>query len=59
MKPLQWCLFFENMEQESFRIMMKDEFIQYTDQCVKIFKREPSLFIHAHKETLSGGTKEF
>ncbi|MGB2153647.1 MAG: mevalonate kinase family protein [Flavobacteriaceae bacterium] len=30
-------IFMENMKQESFRIMMKDQFINYTDACVDDF----------------------
>ena len=39
------------MEQESFRIMMKDEFIRYTDQCVEDFLNGNlrSLFTHTKK----------
>ena len=39
------------MEQESFRVMMKDEFIRYTDQCVEDFLNGNlrSLFTHTKK----------
>ena len=30
-------IFMQNMEQESFRLMMKDQFIKYTDQCIEDF----------------------
>jgi mevalonate kinase len=30
-------IFMENMKQEAFRIMMKDQFINYTDSCVDDF----------------------
>ena len=30
-------IFMQNMEQESFRLMMKDQFIKYTDACVEDF----------------------
>ena len=44
-------LFLKNMEQESFRVMMKDEFIRYTDQCVEDFLNGNlrSLFTHTKK----------
>ena len=46
-------LFLKNMEQESFRVMMKDEFIRYTDQCVEDFLNGNlrSLFTHTKKHS--------
>ena len=44
-------LFLKNMEQEPFRVMMKEEFIRYTDQCVEDFLSGnlSSLFTHTKK----------
>ena len=44
-------LFMKNMEQEPFRMMMKEEFIRYTDQCVEDFLSGDlrSLFVHTKK----------
>lgn len=44
-------LFMKNMEQEPFRMMMKEEFIRYTDQCVEDFLSGNlrSLFDHTKK----------
>ena len=38
-------LFMKNMEQEPFRMMMKEEFIRYTDQCVEDFLRKPAFLL--------------
>ena len=44
-------IFMQNMEQESFRLMMKDQFIKYTDQCIEDFLHGNlrSLFTHTKK----------
>ena len=44
-------IFMQNMEQESFRLMMKDQFIKYTDQCIEDFLHGnlKSLFTHTKK----------
>ncbi|MGB0366181.1 MAG: mevalonate kinase family protein [Flavobacteriaceae bacterium] len=44
-------IFMQNMEQESFRLMMKDQFIKYTDQCIEDFLHGNlrSLFINTKK----------
>ena len=44
-------IFMQNMEQESFRLMMKDQFIKYTDQCIEDFLQGDlrSLFTHTKK----------
>ena len=44
-------IFMQNMEQESFRLMMKDQFIKYTDQCIEDFLHGDlrSLFTHTKK----------
>lgn len=44
-------IFMQNMEQESFRLMMKDHFIKYTDQCIEDFLHGNlrSLFTHTKK----------
>lgn len=44
-------IFMQNMEQEAFRVMMKDQFIRYTDQCVDDFLSGnlKSLFTHTKK----------
>lgn len=44
-------IFMQNMEQEAFRVMMKDQFIRYTDQCVDDFLggNLKSLFTHTKK----------
>ncbi|MGB1448546.1 MAG: mevalonate kinase family protein [Flavobacteriaceae bacterium] len=44
-------IFMQNMEQESFRLMMKDHFIKYTDQCIDDFLKGDlrSLFTHTKK----------
>ena len=44
-------IFMKNMEDEPFRLMMKDQFIHYTDQCVEDFLNGNlrSLFSHTKK----------
>ena len=44
-------IFMQSMEQESFRLMMKDQFIKYTDQCIEDFIQGNlrSLFTHTKK----------
>ena len=44
-------IFMQSMEQEPFRLMMKDQFIKYTDQCIEDFLQGNlrSLFTHAKK----------
>ncbi len=44
-------IFMQSMEQESFRLMMKDQFIKYTDQCIEDFLQGNlrSLFTHTKK----------
>jgi mevalonate kinase len=44
-------IFMKNMEHEAFRVMMKDQFIRYTDQCVDDFLSGnlKSLFTHTKK----------
>ena len=44
-------IFMKNMEHEAFRVMMKDQFIRYTDQCVEDFLSGnlKSLFTHTKK----------
>lgn len=44
-------IFMKNMEQEPFRLMMKEQFIHYTDQCVDDFLKGNlrSLFTHTKK----------
>ncbi|MGB2171374.1 MAG: mevalonate kinase family protein [Flavobacteriaceae bacterium] len=44
-------IFMKNMEDEPFRLMMKDQFIHYTDQCVEDFLNGnlSSLFSHTKK----------
>lgn len=47
-------IFMQNMEQETFRLMMKDQFIKYTDQCIEDFLHGnlKSLFTHTKKLSL-------
>ena len=44
-------IFMQSMEQEPFRLMMKDQFIKYTDQCIEDFLQGNlrSLFTHTKK----------
>ena len=44
-------IFMQSMEQEPFRLMMKDQFIKYTDQCIEDFLKGNlrSLFTHTKK----------
>lgn len=46
-------IFMQNMEQESFRLMMKDQFIKYTDQCIEDFLKGDLRSLFAHTKKLS------
>ena len=46
-------IFMQNMEQESFRLMMKDQFIKYTDQCIEDFLHGDLISLFTHTKKLS------